>query len=196
MKLGAYRPEMKLVLVDGAAVNDDIVEVHHKKFAGEGPENFVHEAHKCAWSIGETEWHDEPFIQSLACLEGRLPLVTFPDTNLMITVSEVQLGEDRGSSELIQKIVDAGNRKAIAHRDTVDGPVVDAKTSGAVLLRREESGNDAWALALVDETATQKIFNLLLTLRTLCRIEPVVRQVRQSGPRNDVYEVLDGSARW
>ena len=184
------------MLVGGATVNEDIVEVHHQKFAGEGPENFIHEAHKCAWSIGETEWHDEPFIQSLAYLEGRLPLVTFPNTNLMITVAEVQLGEDHGSGELIQKIVDAGNRKTIAHRDTVDGPTVDPKTPGAVLLQREESGNSAWALALADETTAQKIFNLFLKLCTLCRIEPVVRQVRQSGPRDEVYEVLDVSARW
>ena len=54
LKLGAYRPEMKLVFVDGAAVNEDIVEVHHQELAGEGAENFIHEAHKSAWGIGET----------------------------------------------------------------------------------------------------------------------------------------------
>ena len=86
------------MFVDGAAVNEDIVEVHHQELAGEGAENFIHEAHKNAWGIGETKWHDEPFIQSLACL----PLVALSDSNLMISVSEIQFGEDRCSGELVQ----------------------------------------------------------------------------------------------
>ena len=102
MKLSAYRPNMKLVLVDGAAVNEDIVKVDHQELAGEGTENFVHETHKSAWSIGEAKWHDEPFIQSLSCLEGRLPLIALSDSYLMISVSEIQCAEDSCSGELIQ----------------------------------------------------------------------------------------------
>ena len=93
---------MMLVLVDGATVNEDIVKVDHKELASEGTEDFVHEAHESARSNGETKRHDEPFIKPLARLEGPLPLVTLSDSHLMISIPEIQFGEDSFSGKLVQ----------------------------------------------------------------------------------------------
>ena len=66
----------------------------------------------------------------------------------------------------------------VTYRDAVDGLAVDTEAPGAVFLWCKESGNGAWALALADEAAAQQIFYLLLKLRTLRRIEMIVRQVQ------------------
>ena len=82
------------MLVDGTTVDEDIVKIDHQKLTGEGAEDFVHESHEGTRGVGETKWHDEPFVKSLASLEGRLPLVALPDSHLMISVPKIQFGED------------------------------------------------------------------------------------------------------
>ena len=82
------------MLVDGTTVDEYIIKINLQKLTGDGTEDFVHESHEGTRGVGETEWHNEPFVKPLARLEGRLPLVALPDSHLMISVPHIQLGED------------------------------------------------------------------------------------------------------
>lgn len=55
-------PELLQVFALILAINEYVVEVYHHKSPDEGFEDLVHDAHKCAWCVGEAKQHDQPLI--------------------------------------------------------------------------------------------------------------------------------------
>jgi len=74
-------------------VDEDIVQVNEVANIEEVTKNVVHELLKGSWRIGESERHDTPFKGAIAGLECSFPFVTFMDSDKLIGMSEVNVGE-------------------------------------------------------------------------------------------------------
>jgi len=114
-------------------VDQDIVEINDDKLADEVPKDVIHEAHEGAWRIGETKGHHEPFIQPLLGLERRLPLITLPHRDLMVTTVEIHFRENSGTMELIKHIIKLWDRMPVLYSDLVDGSATHTHAPSPVL---------------------------------------------------------------
>ena len=134
LKLSVDRPEVLLMLGDGMTIDENVIKIYDQKLTGEGSKHIIHEAHECTQGIRESERHDEPFVEPFEIFKRRLPFIPCPDADLVIPVSEVQLGENFGAGQLVQQVINARDGKTIPHRYTVDGSAVNTQTPGTVLL--------------------------------------------------------------
>jgi len=60
------------------------------------------------WCIGKAKGHNQILIESVSGGKGRLGDITWSDLNLVITRTEINLGEHSGSSQLIKQDINAG----------------------------------------------------------------------------------------
>ena len=70
----------------------------------------VYEPHESSWRISETERHDDILVETITSNEGRLWYVLLPYLNLVITLSQIHLGEDGCTTQLIDQIIYPWNR--------------------------------------------------------------------------------------
>ena len=61
----------------------------------------VHEGLECQRSIAETEKHDCGFIETKGSNEYGLPLIFFINVNVVISPSDIELGEEGGVFHVI-----------------------------------------------------------------------------------------------
>ena len=99
---------------------------------------------KGCWGVGEGERHDAVLVQAVARAEGSLPLVSFSNANLVVGITEVDLGEVAGLRKTIEELCDEGMRLAVLDRDLVESSVVDTKVKRAILLLDEQDGSCGW----------------------------------------------------
>ena len=71
--------------------NQDIIQVDEDKLVQHIPEQVVDQSLED--SVGQTKGHHQIFIMSCWCVEGRLPLISLPDADQMISFPQVELGE-------------------------------------------------------------------------------------------------------
>jgi hypothetical protein len=95
----------------------------------------MHESHKSARCISETKRHHLPFIEASLGFECSLPLITFLDSDLMVSTYEINLGKDLRAMKLIQQVIKLRYRIPILDCDVVDGPAVYAHSHAAIFLR-------------------------------------------------------------
>ena len=89
-------------------VDEDVVQVYEDANIEEVAENVVHESLKGGWRVGESERHYTPFEGAIASSECGFPFVTFADSDKMVGVSEVDMGEQSCFSWTVQEIGDLG----------------------------------------------------------------------------------------
>jgi hypothetical protein len=53
----------------------------------------IHEALEGGGTVAHAEKHDSRFKESAACFEGGLPLVFFPDPNIVVSPANVEFAE-------------------------------------------------------------------------------------------------------
>jgi hypothetical protein len=41
--------------------DEDVIQIHHHKRIGEGPQYIVHHPHEICWGIRQAKGHDQPF---------------------------------------------------------------------------------------------------------------------------------------
>ena len=64
------------MVLHGLAIYKYVIEIDNNEFANQRSQDVIHKTHKSGRSIGQTKWHDEPFIETEFGLEGRLPFVS------------------------------------------------------------------------------------------------------------------------
>ena len=104
------------MLGDGMTVDENVIKIYDQKLTGEGPKHIIHEAHECTRGIRESERHDKPFAEPFGSFKCCLPFIPRPDANLVIPFSEVQLGENFGTGQLIQQVINARDGEPIPYR--------------------------------------------------------------------------------
>ncbi|KAF9800026.1 hypothetical protein IEO21_10453 [Rhodonia placenta] len=69
-------------------------------------ENIIHHRLEGRGGIGEAEEHHQGFVQPLVSYKGGFPLVTGFDPDVVVSPSNIELGEERGTAELIHHLGD------------------------------------------------------------------------------------------
>ncbi|KAF9799044.1 hypothetical protein IEO21_10626 [Rhodonia placenta] len=103
-------------------------------------EDVIHHRLEGGGGIGEAEEHHQGFIQFPVSHKGRLPLVTGFDPDIVISPSDIELGEERGTAELIHHLGDQRQGVAIFDGDRVQPAVVLYGSKCPFLLFDEEEG--------------------------------------------------------
>ena len=73
-------------------VNEDVIQVDNDANIKEISKDCIDKLLECCRGVGYTEWHNEPFIGAIVCVERHFPLITLSDADQMVCVPEVQLG--------------------------------------------------------------------------------------------------------
>ena len=83
---------MILVIV---RVDEEVIHVYDEpSFSDHIPKGVRHESLKGGGGIGHAEKHDSGFVKSSVGDEGSFPLVTFLDSNIVISPAYIELGKD------------------------------------------------------------------------------------------------------
>jgi aspartate ammonia-lyase len=78
-------------------IDQNVINEYHYEFVEFLHEDRVHEIHKICWSIGKTKQHDQIFVESISGGKGYFWNVTWPDLDLMIAGTKINLREYFGS---------------------------------------------------------------------------------------------------
>ena len=89
-------------------VDEDVVQVHEDANIEEVAKNVVHELLEGGWRIGESERHYIPFKGAIASPECGFLFVTFVDSDKMVGVLEINVGEQSCFMQAVQEIGDPG----------------------------------------------------------------------------------------
>ncbi|KAF9799457.1 hypothetical protein IEO21_10567 [Rhodonia placenta] len=100
------RDLIMLLLIGGEDEYEIMEDVIHHRLEGRG-------------GIGEAEEHHQGFVQSPVSYKGRLPFVTGFDPDVVISPSDIELREERGTAELIYHFGDQRQWVAILDSDCV-----------------------------------------------------------------------------
>jgi hypothetical protein len=97
-------------------------------------QHIVHKSLKCRRCIRQPEGHDQEFKMPVMSPERRLGHVVGVHEHLMVATAEIQLGEEFGAPEFVEKLVDDWDWKHFTHRAGIEGTVVYAEASHSVVL--------------------------------------------------------------
>lgn len=80
---------------------------------------------------------------ALVGLESRFGHVRISHTNLMKTLTKIELGKTGGTSELVMEFVNGRHRKAVLHCNSIESTVVDTEAPcTAFLFDKENMGGE------------------------------------------------------
>ena len=88
---------------------------------------------ECGRGIGESKRHNTPFKGAIAGMEGGFQLITFLNLDKVVSMSEINFGEESGPARTIKEVRDTGERVTVLLHDFVEAPEVDTKPERAIL---------------------------------------------------------------
>ena len=97
-----YQSQMLGMILLILGKDEDIIEIHQDEIICVRIEYEVHHARERWRSIDKAERHDSVFIRTIACSECCLRDILFTNANLMITHTEVKLGEYLSTFKLLE----------------------------------------------------------------------------------------------
>ena len=100
----------------------------------------MREALEGGGGVGEAEGHDCVLEVPIASTEGGLGDVLGVNANLVVTMAQVNLGENCGAVEAVEEFVHSREGVPILNGDVVKATVVDAKAEGPIPLADEQDG--------------------------------------------------------
>ncbi|KAF9802980.1 hypothetical protein IEO21_09762 [Rhodonia placenta] len=103
-------------------------------------EDLVHHGLESCGGIREAEEHHQGFVQSPVSYEGRLPFIAGFDPDVVVSPSDIELREERGTAELIHHLGDQRQGVVIFDGDRVQPAVVLYRSKCPFLLFDEEKG--------------------------------------------------------
>ena len=81
---------------------------------------------------------------TFCCAEGGLPFVALTNTNIVISGSDIEFGEQRVSLEFFGDVFNVWNRVLIPDRSVVDGSIVLYWAIGSILFFDTEGARGVW----------------------------------------------------
>jgi hypothetical protein len=97
----------------------ELVELHHK--------HRVHEVHEIGWGICETKEHHQELVKTITSGESSFRNVTRSNFDLVVTRTKIDLGGNFGSSQLIKKDFDSGQRIFVLDGHCIEWSVVNTQ---------------------------------------------------------------------
>ena len=121
---------------------EEVVYVDDKpSFNNHVSEEVIHKMLECGRGVVETEEHHGGFKQSFVGNEGCLPLVSILDVDIVVSPSNIKLGEVFHVLKFVNKVKDEGERIGISDGVLVQVAIVLAGVEFPVLLfDKEEKG--------------------------------------------------------
>jgi hypothetical protein len=118
-------------------VYKDIVNEDHNELVQIFHKYVIHEIHEIGRGIHKSKGHYGLLIQSISGVEHCLGNIRLLNSQLVITRSQINLGEDTHSFHLVKQIIDPWERILILDGDFNQGPVVYTHPLSSVLLRHK-----------------------------------------------------------
>jgi hypothetical protein len=100
-----------------AVANKNVIKENQNKLSKVGFQEFIQETLEGRWSIAKPKRHYQELIMAFMSSESGLGKICFLHPNLGITGAKIQFGEETGTLELIQQIINDRNvrRTKFAH---------------------------------------------------------------------------------
>ena len=132
------RAHIALVLLQCAAVDDDVVQEDEDAAIEQVAEALVHQVLEGGWRVGQPHRQHCPLEVTVASAECRLLAVCLGQWDLVEARAQVDLAEVLGSLQPVEQIVSVRQRVAVAYRQVVQPAIVDAEAERAILLLGED----------------------------------------------------------
>jgi len=84
------------------AVNHNIIKVYDNEFSFHWFQDAVHHAHELAGCVRQAKWQESPLVQAKFSGKGRLLPGSCCDTNLVVTIRQVQFCEPAGAMHIVE----------------------------------------------------------------------------------------------
>ena len=108
MEASEHFMDMVMMEIGIVRVDEDVIQVNKDANIEEVTKNVIHELLKGGWRISESKRHNTPFNGAIVGPECDFPFVTFADSDKMIGMSEVNVGEQSCFMWTVQEIRDPG----------------------------------------------------------------------------------------
>ena len=132
-------------------MNEEIIHVNDKpSFCNHVMKGVIHEVLESGRGIGETKEHHGWFIEFLMCDKGSFPLMPIFDSDIIVSPSNIKLGEDFRPLEFIDKVGNEGKRVCITDSVFINIAIVLAGSKATVLLFDKEERGCLWGVRGVD----------------------------------------------
>ena len=116
-------------------INEEVIHVNDKpSFCDHIMKGVVHEALESGGGNGKTEEHHSGFKESLMGDEGSFPLMSIFDSDIIVSPSDIKLGEDFHPLEFINEVGNEGRRVCITDSVFIDVAIVLTGSGATVLL--------------------------------------------------------------
>ena len=133
-------------------VDKDIVQVGDTEVVEVINQYVVHISLVGSWAIAETEWENLALVRSVAGSEGSILLRVRVHSNPVESSSNIELGEELGSSGSRQQLVNAGYRIGILTGDSVELPIVHTDSKVTICFANTENRRSEGAPTMLDES--------------------------------------------
>src|SRR5512141_2738955 len=97
--------KMLFMLFFCLGVNKHVINKHHDKLIQIFHKHFVHQVHEKGWGISESKRHNGTFEQTIPGRKGGLWCILLTDSKLVISGTEIYLGEKCSTFQLIKQII-------------------------------------------------------------------------------------------
>jgi hypothetical protein len=138
LQLVENEAHMAEVLRPRRAEDEDVIEKNQYEPPEEGLQHIIHQGLKCRRCVRQLEGHEQELEQPLVGAEGCHLDVVRVHVHLVITQTEVELGEEDDAAEFVEQLFDDRYQKLVLDGALVQGPVVDIEPPRLVLLLDEE----------------------------------------------------------
>jgi hypothetical protein len=118
-------PKVLLIFFLILGVDQDVINEYHNELVQLWHEHRIHQVHEMRRSIGESKRYDQIFIQPVSGGECCFRYVFWTDLDLMVAWSEVYLGENLSTSQLIKHDINVGKWILILDSDSIQRPVIN-----------------------------------------------------------------------
>jgi hypothetical protein len=89
-----------------------------------GTEDMVHEALKGGGGVTQPKGHDQKLVVALMSAKGRLRNVSLFHTDLVIARAKIKFGEELGTTQFIQEVINDRDGKFIFDGEFIEGTEV------------------------------------------------------------------------
>jgi hypothetical protein len=117
---GAY---MAQVVCPGGTVYQNVIKKHENEPTEERAENIIHKGLERRRRVAQSERHDEELVESVVSPERRLVDIRRLHANLMVPRAQVQFGEEARALELVEQLVDDGDRESVLDSERIQRPI-------------------------------------------------------------------------
>src|SRR5713101_1853083 len=138
--------------------NEDVVHIdEYKSCVNEILEEFIHHRLESCRRVGKTKEHHQGFKHSFVHLEGSFPFITFLDSNIILSPSYIELGEDLHILQFINDIRNKRKWVLVFDGDSAELSVVLHQTQFIILFLNKQEGRGEGGLGRVNVSSLEHI---------------------------------------